>query len=156
MYLHTCTHHVQRCKHTVFNHFPFGLTRRSLSCSHLHDHHRHHSLYHHSSRQHTYALGEIDKSYSLTRKRTNVRSLILYSYLIPILSRFFPFARVKELVYACVRGRGDERPPTFATPSLFAFLLVHVKRTRYHYADNFEPSPRFLYKKKNLLIEGLH
>jgi hypothetical protein len=141
MYLHVCTHHIQRCKHTVFNHFPFGLTRLSLSYSHLNDHHRrrrHHSLYHR-----THALGEIDKSFSLTRKRTNVRSLILYSYLIPILLRFFPFARAKELVCVCVYTNGemnDLQLLPLLHSLLLAFLLMYVKRTRYHYADNFKLS----------------
>jgi hypothetical protein len=48
----------------------------------------------------------IDKSCSLTRERVNVRTLILYSYLIPILLLFFPFLQESNHYHVYVYMNG--------------------------------------------------
>ena len=74
---------------------------------------------------------EIDKSFSPTRQCANVRSLILYSYLLPILLLFFPVAaEVRELRRA--RVRLNERPPTLSTRTLLSLsVFFAISDARY-------------------------
>jgi hypothetical protein len=74
----------------------------------------------------------IDKSCSLTRERANVRMLIVYSYLIPILLLFFPFCKSQRVTICMHKWTASNFFHSYAftlSPSPFFCCVLHVHCT---------------------------